>query len=142
MNSYANRILDLAVAESSERVRLKKPLIYNSKRDEVTLYDEYIPMCNPELVYEEGRGYKLADGCGNEIYTDDKIKCATYYDKLSLINSGGVVESFDDALSFVRKLAYSKFQEIWDDEDEIESIERTKALIEKIGQKIEEYKLI
>ncbi len=142
MSRFGKKLVELAKLESREKFRLKELLVFNSKRFEVSLYSEYQPMCNPDLAYIDGKGYRLADGCSNELFTDDRTLCAIYYDKLGVMKEGHTVESFQDPLSFIRKIANSKFLEIWDDEDEKDEIYRVIRMAEAIGEKIEKHQIL
>jgi len=137
MEKLGNILIKLAQEESKEEFALKEPLVWDSKRFEVRRYSEYIPMCNPDSFYSESRGYLLSDGCSGEFFINDRVKCSIFYDRLAAIKEGHTVESFDDALRFVRKMANLKFMEIWDDEEEQEAIDMVKEMAEAIGQKIE-----
>ncbi len=142
MENLANMLIRLAKEESTDAMLLKEPLVWNSKRFEVTKYDEYVPTCDPGRFYAEGKGYLMTDGCSTEFYIDDRVRCAITYDRLAIMGEGHTVESFDDPLRLIRKVADQKFSEIWDDEEEMENIETVKKMAEIIGAKIEELNLL
>jgi len=138
MENLADVLIKLAKEESNEEFLLKEPLVWDSKRFEVSRYENYVPVCDPNRFYVEGSGYLMTDGCSTQFYIDDKIRCAITYDKLAIMNEGHTVELFEDVLRFIRKIANLKFSEIWDDEDEQENIDMVKKMAEIIGAKIEE----
>ncbi|MEY4504897.1 MAG: hypothetical protein RL154_1194 [Pseudomonadota bacterium] len=142
MKNLADKLIKLAQAESSEAFPLKEPLVWNSKRFEAKRYSEYVPMCDPNRFYIKDKGYALNDGCSSEFFIDDKIKCSIFYDRLSMAGEGNIVESFEDALRFIRKIANAKFSEIWDDEDEQANIDMVIKMAEVIGNTIEEQNLL
>ncbi len=142
MNNLGNTLLKLAQEESNKQFKLKEPLIWDSTRLEVSLYDEYKPICDTSRFYREGVGYFLTDGCSSETIIQDEKRCALFYDRFAYIKSGHVIEMFDDPLKFIRKVANLKFMEIWDDEDELENIELVKKMTLLIAEKIEANSLL
>lgn len=142
MEKLVDTLIRLAQEESTEEFLLKEPLVWNSKRFDVARYEEYVPMCDPNRFYVEGSGYLMTDGCSTQFFIDDKMRCAITYDKLAIINEGHTVESFDDALRFIRKIANLKFSEIWDDEDEQANIDMVKQMAEIIAKAIEDHNLL
>jgi len=142
MENLADTLIRLAQEESKKEFLLKEPLVWDSKRFEVYRYEDYVPVCDPNRFYKEGRGYLMTDGCSTEFFIDDRTRCAITYDKLAVMNEGHTVEIFEDALRFIRKIANLKFSEIWDDEDEQENIAMVKKMAELIGAKIEELNLL
>lgn len=142
MSDLGNMLIKLAEEESNKQLPLKEPLIWDSTRFEVSLYDEYKPICDTSRFYREGVGYFLTDGCSSEAIIQDEKRCALFYDRLAYIKSGHVIEMFDDPVRFIRKIANLKFCEIWDDEDELENIELVKKMAIAIGSKIESNNLL
>ncbi|WP_419770984.1 MAG: hypothetical protein ACNI3C_04115 [Candidatus Marinarcus sp.] len=142
MKNLEYTLIKLAQEESLQEFPLKEPLVWDSKRFEVTRYNDYMPMCDPDRFFKEEQGYFMTDGCSTEFYIDDRVRCSIFYDRLTIINEGHTVESFDDPLRFLRKIANQKFVEIWDDEDEQKNIDMVKRMAMIIAKKIEEDDLL
>lgn len=142
MNSLYNTLIKLAQEESNQQFKLKQPLIWDSTRVEVSLYDEYKPICDTSRFYREGVGYFLTDGCSSEAIIQDEKRCGLFYDRLAYMKSEHVIEIFEDPLRFIRKIANLKFLEAWDDEDEAENIELAKKMTLLIAEKIEANNLL